>query len=176
MAQPRLINLGVRALLRTPVMHRVGSSYVMLLSFSGRKTGRVYTVPVGYFRDGGIVLTTNDDRWWRNLIDPAPVTMLLQRRQYSGMGQAITDLDPVVEGMAALVAGCPRYGKWLKVGSTVDGHPSRDDLAREVRNGRVLLHISDVVPANGRTRRRFLHRLLTPPPKNERETNNGQVG
>jgi hypothetical protein len=147
MAQPRLINLGIGALLRTPVLHRVASSYVMLLSFTGRKTGRVYTLPVGYFRDGGIVLTTTDDRWWRNLTTPAPVTMLLQGHQHTGMGQAITELGAAVDGMAALVAGCSRYGQWLNVGSTADGRPSQDDLEREVRNGRVLIRISDVEPA-----------------------------
>ena len=148
MAQPRLINLGVGGLLRTPGLHRVASSYVMLLCFTGRKTGCVYTVPVGYLRDGGIVLTTTDDRWWRNLTKPTPVRMLLQGREHTGMAVAITQPDVAVEGMAALVAGCPRYGQWLNVSWSADGHPNRDDLERELGNGRVLIRISDVEPAS----------------------------
>jgi hypothetical protein len=146
MAQPRVINLAIGGLLRTPVLHRVASSYLMLLRFTGRKTGRIYTVPVGYLRDGGIVLTTTDDRWWRNLTNPAPITMLFQRRPHAGVGQAITEPGAAVEGMAALVAGCPRYGQWINVGWSADGRPSRDDLEREVGNGRVLIRISDVEP------------------------------
>ncbi len=144
MAQPKLVNTAVAALLRTPVAHRIGSSYVMLLQFSGRKTGRLYTIPVGYYRDTGTVLTTTDDRWWRNLHPPAAVGVLLERRWYSGIAAAVPGEQEAVTGMAVLVKGCPRYAGWIQVGSDPDGEPSRDDLRREVRNGRVLIRITDL--------------------------------
>lgn len=84
MAQPKLVNTAVRGILRTPVAHRIGSSYDMLLRFQGHKTGRTYTIPVGYYRQSDSLLTTTDDRWWRNLHPTAPARVLLQRRWHSG--------------------------------------------------------------------------------------------
>ncbi len=142
MAQPKLVNAGVRALLRTPVAHRVGSSYVMLLRFQGRKTGRTYTIPVGYSRQSDTVLTTTDDRWWRNLHPRAPARVLLERRWYSGTALAIAGEEEAVAGMATLVKGCPRYGGWINIGTDSNGEPSDEDLRREVRNGRVLIRVT----------------------------------
>jgi hypothetical protein len=144
MAQPKLVNMGVAAMLRTPLLHRIGSSYVMLLRFPGRKTGRRYTVPVGYGREGETVLTTTDDRWWRNMSTSAPVTLLIRRRWHAGTAVAVTDEEEAVAGMAALIRAFPRYGGWLEVGTGPDGKPSEEDLRREVRRGRVLIRVADL--------------------------------
>jgi hypothetical protein len=49
-------NMVVRPLLRSR-LHGVLSSRLMLLDYTGRKTGRRYTFPVGYFPwDDGAVL------------------------------------------------------------------------------------------------------------------------
>jgi len=102
MAQPKLVNTAVRALLHIPLLHRVGSSYVMILAVSERKTGRVYHIPVGYARDGSTVLTTTDDRWWRNMSPSAPVRLLLERRRHTGVRVAVTDRSAAAAGMAVI--------------------------------------------------------------------------
>jgi F420H(2)-dependent quinone reductase len=146
-AQPKLVNLMVSTLLRAPVLHRIGSSYVMLLRVRGRKTGRVYNIPVGYARDGTRVLSTTDDRWGRNLEPAATVELLLGRRWHRGRGHLVTEREKVVAGMADLIKGCPRYGKWLSVDRDATGEPSRADLDREVDNGRMLIEITDLRPS-----------------------------
>lgn len=118
----------------------------MLLRFQGRKTGRTYTIPVGYYRQSDSVLTTTDDRWWRNLHPTAPARVLLQRRWHSGTAVAIRDAEEAIAGMATLVKGCPRYAGWINIGQDSDHEPLRQDLEREVRNGRVLIRVGDLRP------------------------------
>ena len=114
----------------------------MLFRFQGRKTGRTYTIPVGYARQSDMVLTTTDDRWWRNLHPTAPAHVLLERRWYSGTAVAVCGEEEAVAGMTALIKGCPRYAGWINIGHDPDGEPSRQDLSREVRNGRVLIRVT----------------------------------
>src|SRR5438477_11275408 len=56
----------VRFVLATP-LHRIMSSQLMLLRFTGRKTGRSYTTPVGYVLDGNSLLVPAGGAWRRNL-------------------------------------------------------------------------------------------------------------
>ena len=72
----RAINPLVRGVLRSPA-HRLLSGHLALLTVTGRRSGRSYTFPVGYHRDGDRVTIGVDwperKRWWRNLREPAPV-------------------------------------------------------------------------------------------------------
>ena len=52
----------VRFVLATP-LHRIMSSQLMLLRFTGRKTGRSYTTPVGYVLDGNSLLVPAGGAW-----------------------------------------------------------------------------------------------------------------
>src|SRR5437868_15446189 len=56
----------VRFVLATP-LHRIMSSQLMLLRFTGRKTGRSYTTPVSYVLDGNSLLVPAGGAWRRNL-------------------------------------------------------------------------------------------------------------
>ena len=50
----RLLNVGV-GLLRSP-LHGLVSGRIVLLAFTGRRSGRRFTVPVSYLRYGGDIL------------------------------------------------------------------------------------------------------------------------
>src|SRR5260370_28795030 len=47
--------------------HRMMSGQLMLLSFTGRRTGRSYTTPVSYVREGTNLLVPGGGAWWKNL-------------------------------------------------------------------------------------------------------------
>src|SRR5437879_8905690 len=47
--------------------HRMMSGRLMLLSFTGRRTGRSYTTPVSYVREGTNLLVPGGGAWWKNL-------------------------------------------------------------------------------------------------------------
>jgi len=47
--------------------HRMMSGQLMLLSFTGRRTGRSYITPVSYVREGTNLLVPGGGAWWKNL-------------------------------------------------------------------------------------------------------------
>jgi len=69
----------MKALLRSPA-HGLLSGAFMLITVTGRKTGRRYTTPVNYVRDGDLltVLSRRKRSWWRNVRGGAPVTLRLR--------------------------------------------------------------------------------------------------
>jgi len=86
-----------KLILRTPVLHRLLSGTVMLMTLTGRRSGRRITTPVNYVRDGDTltVVTYKSRRWWRNFEGGAPVTVLLRRRKLEGTAA------PVIAGVEA---------------------------------------------------------------------------
>lgn len=51
---------------------------LLLLRYKGRKSGRMYTTPVGYVREGDrlVVVTSPRYSWWRNVVGGAEVSVL----------------------------------------------------------------------------------------------------
>jgi len=70
------MNPFVRFILRSPV-HWLFSPGLLLITVAGRKTGRRYTIPVGYHEMGdAIVVMVAEPRskqWWRNYRVPGSV-------------------------------------------------------------------------------------------------------
>ena len=63
----------------------------MLLTYIGRKTGKQYTIPIGYFVwEEGELLSFSSARWWTNLSSSPPVTLLLKGSRV----QAVPTVDP----------------------------------------------------------------------------------
>lgn len=83
-----VVNPLTRLLLRSP-LHRLLPN-VMLVTVTGRKTGRRYTTPVQFARDVDViyVLTRADRTWWRNAGDGAPVTLQIRGETRTGSAVA----------------------------------------------------------------------------------------
>jgi hypothetical protein len=86
----RAWNPAMRVLLGSPV-HWPLSCWFAVLSWTGRKTGRRYSTPVSYVREGSTAWITTGDRWWHNLAGGAPVAIRLRGRWHEGRGVAVTD-------------------------------------------------------------------------------------
>ena len=106
----RVVNPLVRALLRS-LAHRVMSRGV-LLTYTGRRSGRRYTLPVQYARaDHGLILWPahhDRKRWWRNLQPPAPVQLRVAGRELHGTAQVLVD-DPaqIADALTIFLARFP---------------------------------------------------------------------
>ena len=98
------VNAIVIALLRSPA-HRVLSGRLIVLSYTGRRTGRRHTIPVGYTEHPGhlVVMVGHPERkqWWRNLREPAPVRVLLRGTWCTASG-VVTEGEPTTVSITGL--------------------------------------------------------------------------
>jgi F420H(2)-dependent quinone reductase len=98
----RTVNPLLRALLDSPA-HGLVSGHLMLITVTGRRSGRTFTFPVGYHQDGDRLRVNLDwperKRWWRNLRGGAPVAVLLRGVPRTGVGRVVAGEDggPSVE-------------------------------------------------------------------------------
>jgi len=103
-----LANGTTRVLLRSP-LHGLVSNRVTLITVCGRKTGRLYTTPVDYVRDGDTitVVSRSHRTWWRNLRGGARVTVRVEGKDLKGVAEVVADDREAVA--KALLALHPRY-------------------------------------------------------------------
>jgi deazaflavin-dependent oxidoreductase (nitroreductase family) len=120
------VNPFVRLLLRSP-FHPVVSSSLVLLSYTGRRTGRRHSLPVMYARDGEclIVIAGRPERkrWWRNLRGGAPVEVRLRGRDHQGQGRLVLELHEMEQALSLYLARFPRTAKSLQFPLEADGRP-----------------------------------------------------
>ena len=102
----KLANPTMKVVLRSP-LHGLVSNGVMLITVSGRRSGRQYTTPVNYVREGNTltVFSRRNRSWWRNLRGGAPVTTRVRGRELTGFGEVdAADSEAIA---AALLAARP---------------------------------------------------------------------
>lgn len=126
----RTINPFVAAILRSP-LHRLLSGNVMLLTVTGHKTGKRYTFPVNYTREGDTLTVFSSRSWWKNLRGGGDVAVCLQDRGQMGRAEVIRDRAAVLEAAEHLIEGHGFKGAGRKIGLTLDitPPPSRNELA-----------------------------------------------
>ena len=85
----KLYNPLVLLLLRSP-LHAAMSNSTMLLTFTGHKSGRTYTTPVNYVREGDelLVVGARGHSWWKNLRGDAVVSVRVRGREMRGEAEA----------------------------------------------------------------------------------------
>jgi hypothetical protein len=91
----RVGNPGIRLLLQSP-LHALASRQLALITVTGRRSGRTYTIPVGYRREGNVVRIgvgwPSRKSWWRNLRgEGAPVRMRIRGQDLGGHAVARGD-------------------------------------------------------------------------------------
>jgi len=152
MAKTSLANRVPAAILSSP-LHRLLSAKRLVLTFTGRRSGTVYTTPVNYLQRGCELLITTDHRWWRNLEGGAPVALRLRGRHVDATAEAVREPFEVAAALTALICDHPPYGRWAHVGVNADGTPDAADVGAEVARGRVLVRVQlpdDTRPATTR--------------------------
>ena len=124
----RIIGPVMKALLRSP-LHGLVSRYLMLLAFTGRKSGKRYEVVVGRHELGGVLVVPSGSRWRLNLRGGAPVEVMLGGIRKAGHAELVEDPDEVARVYEDLLdrlgaENAQRVG--LKV--NVDRKPTREEL------------------------------------------------
>src|ERR1700743_38014 len=84
----RAVNVPMRAVLGLPFPTPL-SANLMLVSYTGRKSGKAYRQPVSYARDGETLLTPGGGRWTLNLKGGRQVTVRLRGRTVTAHGDLV---------------------------------------------------------------------------------------
>jgi deazaflavin-dependent oxidoreductase (nitroreductase family) len=109
-------------------------SGMMLITVTGRKTGKAYTTPVGYYEEDGYlwVITSRDRTWWRNLQGGANVKLLLKRKPVNGFAETELDETAIETRMYEYVKHIPRAAKPMGI-CIENGVANSEDIIRVAR-------------------------------------------
>lgn len=129
----RWANSLMKWALTTPGLQGMIGQGVALLTFTGRRSGTQYKIPVSYDRDGDTVtvITKRVRNWWHNFESPAEVRVRLAGREYAGTA-TIRDDENVLAYMTEFLARRPIDAKAYGL--------DKDDLAAE-KIERIMPHI-----------------------------------
>lgn len=85
-------------LLRSP-LHFLVSGRIMLITYTGLRTGRRRTIPVSYQQAGSEITIRvrrhQEKRWWRNLGTDSPVELQLRGHRVRAIARAVADAGAV---------------------------------------------------------------------------------
>ncbi len=134
----KLANPVVKAILASP-LHSLLDGGLMLLTFTGHKSGKSYTIPVGYHtQDDGSLLVFSGHSWWKNLRGGKIVKLNLRGKTVAAMAEPITEHEVVVAHVNQFVAengvdNVRRIGVFLQ-----NKNPSAEELAEGAKNAVII--------------------------------------
>ena len=131
---PAWANSLMKWALNTPGLQAMVGQGVALLTFTGRKTGKTYTIPVSYHRedDTVTVVTKRVRRWWRNFETAHEVEVRIAGRNYAGKAEATTGEAEALEFMLGYLEKRPIDAKAYGL--------ARSEITRD-KVARIIPHI-----------------------------------
>ena len=126
----RVVNVPMRFVLSLPIATPLGKR-LMLVHLTGRKTGRQYSQPVSYVRDGEMLLTPGGGRWKFNLVEGEPAHVRLRGRDIALRPELVRDPTEVDRLLGVMSSKNAMVGRFVPIPKGPDGHydPARLDLA-----------------------------------------------
>jgi deazaflavin-dependent oxidoreductase (nitroreductase family) len=130
----RAVNVPMRAALSLPFATPL-SGNLMLIAYTGRKSGKAYRQPVSYVRDGDALLTPGGGRWTLNLAGGHPARVRVRGRWSSARAELVTDPAEVEELLGVIAEKNPRATRFIPIPRQPDGRLDPDALDVALRHG-----------------------------------------
>jgi len=130
---PPLLNRTMKLILRSP-WHGLVSKSILLITFTGRKSGKIYTTPVSYSQYNGQVNVFTHANWWKNLLSSESVTLRIRGREVQGLPEPVAeDKDAVAAGLVEHLRKVPSDARYY--GVTFDDHknPNTEQVEKAVQ-------------------------------------------
>lgn len=123
----------MKFVLRSP-LHGMVSKTVLLITFTGRKSGKNYSIPVSYSQTGDQVSIFSHAAWWKNLCSNAPVTLRIQGREIQGLAEPVAeDKQAIATGLAAHLRKVPSDARYYGVTFDDQGIPNTEEVEKAVQ-------------------------------------------
>jgi hypothetical protein len=128
-------------LLRSP-LHGLVSNRLLLLSFTGLKSGKRFTTPVGYEREGNTLIIMTRRSWWKNCQGGVPVSIQYKGRVREARATAVTGTKSIADYIGRSLQRNHPLINARRFGITMEGGklPQRDIL-EGAAFGRYLIRI-----------------------------------
>jgi ABC-type molybdate transport system ATPase subunit len=135
-----LINPFVALLARSP-LHFIISHQLLVIQFKGRKSGKLYLVPVSYHQHAYsyTCVTLRSNIWWRNLTEVSHTQIWLKGKLTDVQIDLEFNNDQMVEStLRDLVTNNKIDAYFAKIKLNIDGSPDIDDLTQAAKLHTVL--------------------------------------
>jgi deazaflavin-dependent oxidoreductase (nitroreductase family) len=141
----KLYNPIVIWLLRSP-LHSLMDKHTMLITVIGRKSGKLYTFPVSYIRDGETlqVISQRDRTWWKNLQGGAEVTVFLQGHTLQARGETFTDTEMAAKILLQILQRVPAYQRLLHLTLDSSGQPEHPEALTRLAQDHVIVRMREL--------------------------------
>jgi hypothetical protein len=130
----KLVNVPMRfALSRkrpTPLSRRL-----MLLTYTGRRTGRKYRQPLSYVRDNEVLLTPGGGAWTLSLQENQPVTIRLAGSDIHMRPELVSDIDEAQRLIRIMGESNPAVRRFIAIPRTADGNLDSRRLREAIEHG-----------------------------------------
>jgi hypothetical protein len=130
----KAVNVPMRAVLRLPFATPL-SANLMLISYTGVKSGKSYLQPVSYARDGETLLTPGGGRWTLNLKNDRQVRLRLRGRDVPAHADLVAEPAEVERLLGVIAVGNPRAMRYIPIPRRDDGRLEPDALAAAIGHG-----------------------------------------
>ena len=131
---PPIVTSAMKLILRSPA-HGMVSKTILLITFTGRKSGNTYTTPVDYSQDGDQVYIFTHANWWKNLRSEAPVTLRIRGRDLQGLAEPVAeDKDAVAAGLIAHLRKVPSDARYYGVTFDESVNPRADEVEKAAQS------------------------------------------
>jgi hypothetical protein len=124
----------MRVILGLPIATPL-SGRLMLISYTGRKTGKTYRQPLSYVQQGNTLLTPGGGKWKLNLRESEPVRIRLRGRDVLARPELIKDPDEIEPLLSVMSAANPSVNAFVGIPKGPDGRLDRGRLETAVRHG-----------------------------------------
>ena len=142
----KLYNPFVIALLRSP-LSRLLDKNTMLITVTGRKSGKRHILPVSYVRDGEtlLVISQQDHTWWKNLRGGADVTVSLQGHTLKARGEACTNTEMGANILLRILQRVPAYQRLLHLRLDATGQPENPEAFQRLAQDYIIVCVRELV-------------------------------
>jgi hypothetical protein len=143
----RAVNVPMRVILGLPFPTPL-SRNLMLLHYTGRRTGKAYRQPLSYARDGAALLTPGGGKWTLSLGDSKPVRLRLRGRNVTARPELVADPAEVDRLFGVIAQGNPQAARFVPIPRDAAGHFAAEPLALAIRHGFCIVrwHLDGLCP------------------------------
>ena len=134
----RVLNPIMIILLKSQI-HTVVSKQIMILTFTGRKSGKSYSTPVSYYQENGVVYCFTHAGWWKNLNGGSEVRLFIRGEERKGNAIPISEnREEKIIGLSKLLTAVPNDARYYDVTFDQQGNLDQNELKRAVDNATMI--------------------------------------